>query len=254
MRQYVLAAAIALSGIAPLHAEEAKNIGPSIAIRGQGEYSIKPDYAKFYLTVMTREATAEKAVVEHARKIEIAKERLDAMKANGVEIKKSSFSMQTEQKMENATTKSGNRTQRAIGKPVYVAKTIYTLETRKIDALNRIGEQVGSDELFELSSISYDVDQPRQALLQARKMAVTDAREQAEVYAEAAGIKLVEVLEITDGEAQRAYQEDGMADLPTRRLAPGQKYLWQKITEIIPPARLNFEASVNIIWRIGPKP
>ena len=77
-------------------------------------------------------------------------------------------------------------------------------------------------------------------LNQARRAAMVDAREQAGAYADAGELKLVEIIEITDGEATP--MENGVADLPMPRFV-----------QIIPPATVAFTASVNVTWRIAPR-
>jgi uncharacterized protein YggE len=69
-----------------------------------------------------------------------------------------------------------------------------------------------------------------------------DAREQAQAYAEPVNLKLGQIIAITDGDARPI---DGEADLPARR--PDRPYTVQ----IVPPANLEFTASVNVTWRIG---
>lgn len=77
----------------------------------------------------------------------------------------------------------------------------------------------------------------RRALNEARRAAVLDAREQARIYAEAADLTLVEITEITDGDA---LPPDGFADMPFSL----------RFVEIIPPASADFTASVTIRRRI----
>lgn len=219
-----------------------------MAIRGTGSHEVKPDYATLHLSIYDLNRSSERAMEAHAKQLAKAKELLEELKRDGVEIKKSDFQLRSQQKTETIRSSNGSTTQKPIGPVEFVANTNYRVETRKMEELPELIGKLVSSGIFEISSLAYDVDNPRGALLQARKAAVTDAREQAEIYADAAGIRLVEVEEITDGEASRSYSDQ--ADLPSRRLG-GQ---WLKVTQIVPPATLNYNASVNIVWRIGPQP
>ncbi|GGC57876.1 hypothetical protein GCM10010994_16080 [Chelatococcus reniformis] len=84
----------------------------------------------------------------------------------------------------------------------------------------------------------------RAVLNEARRAAVIDAREQADVYADAAGLRLVEITDIADGNARPPIS--GEADLPVAH--EGVRTL-----AILPPATLRFDASVQMRWRIAPR-
>jgi uncharacterized protein YggE len=99
--------------------------------------------------------------------------------------------------------------------------------------------QLAASGLFRINSVSFHVERERQALNDARREAMRDAREQAEVYADAGRFRLIGISAITDGEA--APTEIGQADLPPN---------WT--VQIIPPAVVTFSASVNVTWRIAP--
>jgi uncharacterized protein YggE len=78
-------------------------------------------------------------------------------------------------------------------------------------------------------------------LNQARRLAITDARDQAAAYADATDFKFAEIVAITDGEAAPAPRADGEADLPTARFVN------------IPPQTIEFDSSVQVTWRIAPR-
>ena len=67
-----------------------------------------------------------------------------------------------------------------------------------------------------------------------------NARRQAEVYADAAGVKLGEILEIFDGSAQNLGSEASL-----RLTAPN--------VQLSPPATIPFRAGITIKWRIVAK-
>lgn len=249
MKEYALATLIAISAIMPVHAQTTKSSSTTMAIKGVGEYAIKPDYATIHVTVTSRDRSTERVLESHAKRIARAAAFIEELKKEGLKIKTSSFRLRTEQKTETIPSRNGLPRQKPVGAPEFVAHTNYEVTTRNLEGLTEMVGRLAASNVLDISSFFYDVDNPRSALLQARKAAVTDAREQAEIYADAANIQLIEVAEITDGEASRAYSNDGQADMPSRR-AVGP---WVQVTQIVPPAALNYNASVNIIWRIGPK-
>ena len=98
-----------------------------------------------------------------------------------------------------------------------------------------------SSGLFEVQRVSFQVEEERSALNQARRAAMLDARDQAEAYADAGGVRLVEVIEISDGAAipLNATEAADLARSP--------------YVQIVPPAVVAFTASVKVVWRIAPR-
>lgn len=252
MKKYALIALLTLASSTPAFAEGIKPSFPSMAIKGQGEYKVKPDYAIFNLAVETRNTSTEKALTQHAAKIEKVSALLESLKAEGLKVESADFSSKTEQRM--MKEEQPRRTDRPLGPPEYVATTIYTLRTDQPDKKNleKIASLLSTGDLYTLRSAAFRSNEPRKAHLEARKNAVRDAREQAEAYASAASIKLLEIVDITDSDASdyRHGDSGNYFDLPSRRSASGK---WLKVSEIIPPETLSFNAGVNIMWKIAPK-
>ena len=126
--------------------------------------------------------------------------------------------------------------------PTFTASTTYFLRASPIDKLNVLVTRLAESGLLNIRSVSYKVEQERQALNRARRAAMADAKEQAAAYADAGDFWLVDIAEVTDGEARAAV--DVQNDLPSR----GRPFV-----QIIPPATVTFTASVNVTWRIAPK-
>ncbi len=83
--------------------------------------------------------------------------------------------------------------------------------------------------LFEVRTIRYGIKDEERAIDDARRAAVKNARRQAEVYADAAGVKLGEILEIFDGVAQNLGSEAAL-----RAATPN--------VQVSPPATIPFRA------------
>jgi uncharacterized protein YggE len=223
-----LAAALASSGAAQ---EKSGNRQPVLSVRGVGKIEAKPDYARLSVQAVTVADTLEEAAKAHQERATRALDVLQQMKADGVEIERSSFALN----QDRPPLPLANQTQPP-PPPKFRANTSFTLRFRRLDRLNQLVTRLADTGVLEVRSIGYGVDQERQALNNARRAAVADAREQAELYAEAAKVKLVEIVEIDNGEAR---PEDGAADLPTPRFV-----------QVIPPSVVTFNSSVTITWRI----
>lgn len=122
-----------------------------------------------------------------------------------------------------------------------MAATTFSVGVTSLDKLNQSISKLAETGLFEIASVRFYVLNERAALNQARRAAMLDAREQAQAYAEPVDLKLGQIIAITDGEAQPS---GGEADLPARRA--DRPYTVQ----IVPPATLEFTATVNVTWRI----
>jgi uncharacterized protein YggE len=229
-------ALLLLSALAlPASAQEPlaeRHTGAILAVKGEGRVEVKPDYAEFHATVSTRGRTLSEAATAHEERATRALSVLQGLKAAGVEVTTTTFRLNQErfQVVRQPPEKPAE--------PQFVAVTSFNLKARPIDALNGIVTKLASSGLFEVQHIAFLADQERRALNEARRSAVHDARDQAEAYADAAGVRLVDVVEIADGQAIPV-QADGYADLAL-----------PAYVQIIPPATVAFTASVRVVWRI----
>jgi uncharacterized protein YggE len=205
--------------------------GPVLTVRGVGKLEAKPDYARLSIQVVTTADTLEDAANAHEERATRALELLNQLKADGLEVQSSSFSVAQDRPLPLGS----DRTQPP-APPKFRATTAFTARSRNMPGLNALVSRIANSGVLEVRTVTYGVDQERQALNNARRAAVADAREQAELYADAAKVKLVEIAEIDNGDARAA---DGQADLPVPRFV-----------QIIPPAVVTFNSGVSITWKI----
>ena len=205
----------------------------TLAVKGEGRVEVKPDYAQFYAAVSTWGKTLAEAA--HEARATRALAALQGLNGDGVDIVTTSFRINQDQ------FTIGRPPTEKPPEPQFVAVTNFDVRVKPIEALNHIITKLSSSGLFEVRNVFFRVDQERNTLNQARRVAVQDARDQAEAYADAGGVRLMDILEIADGEAIPA-QATGEADLAVARYV-----------QIIPPATVAFTASVKIVWRIAPR-
>jgi hypothetical protein len=94
-----------------------------------------------------------------------------------------------------------------------------------------------------MRTASFHVTDEHVPMDEARRDAVADAKRQAEVLADAAGVRLDDLASISD--ARASPQGQVAYDLPSA----ARKYL-----QIIPPTKLEYTASIVMSWHISPKP
>ena len=191
----VIVAAIAAAAlIGPRYGISAPEGSPPrlISVSGLGEVKTKPDMAIINTGVMTEAPTAQDALSKNNAAMTAV---MNALKAAGVaedDIQTSNFSVSPQYPpyQPNQTTPpriSGYQVSNQVTARVKdLAKLGSTL-----DALVRAGSN-------QISGISFDVDEPKPFLNDARKRAVADARAKAELYAAAAGVTLGRVIQISE--------------------------------------------------------
>jgi uncharacterized protein YggE len=92
-----------------------------------------------------------------------------------------------------------------------------------------------------MRGMRFGIDERNAGLATARKKAVEDARERANTYADAAGVRLGDIVRIDDTEARS----------PRDFAVPASM---ARNVQVIPPETLTLTASVAITWRIAPRP
>ncbi len=239
-----LAFLLAVSGAFAQTASPEEGRGPVLTVLGKGSFEAKPDLARFLAVVSTEGRTLEAASNAHEQRATRASKVLQDLKASGIEIEKSSFEMAERRgfrPIPPIQPGPGQRHESVV--EGYTATTTFSLKTSSVDSLDQLVSKVVKADIFEVQAIRFHVVQERAALNQARRAAILDAREQAQAYAEAADLELGDIVAVRDGEAQ-AIPEYG--NLPVKKAAP----IVQTV-QIIPPAALEFTASVSVAWRVA---
>lgn len=218
---------------------------PILTVLGRGRYEVKPDLARFQAVVSTDGRTLEEAGRSHEERATRAVAVLQSLRTSGLDLEKSNFRMdeqRVQRPLSPAQIAQGQRPETVVSG--YTAKTTFSLKTASGEGLNDILTKLANSGLFRLETVRFHVVQERAALNRARSSAMLDALEQARAYAEPVDLELGPIIAITDGEAQPL---DGAADLPARRTTRPYS------VQIVPPAFVEFIATVSVTWRIAPK-
>jgi uncharacterized protein YggE len=124
--------------------------------------------------------------------------------------------------------------------PRIVGYTVSNQVTARVKDLKKLGAildtlvQAGSNQIH---GISFDVDEPKPLLGEARKKAVADARAKAELYAAAAGVSLGKVVQISEAAAVMPpplpmFRREAMAADASVPIAAGQQTIAANVTII----------------------
>jgi uncharacterized protein len=230
-----IAAALILATIAgAAHAQTTPSRDAFIAVAGEGHVNVAPDYAEFFADVVTRGESLDAATRLHTDRAAKATAALRALAKYNVNVERSSFRLEQ-------VRGAARPPEKKQASPEYRATTTFTVKANQISSLNEVISSIAGAGVFEVRTVRYGINDEERAIDDARRAAVKNARRQAEVYADAAGVKLAEILEIFDGVAQNLGSEASL-----RAATPN--------VQVSPPATIPFRAGINIKWRIVSRP
>jgi uncharacterized protein YggE len=213
---------------APSPAQPAGDRGPSITVRGDGRAEVPPDIARLSVEVVTRGKTLETAGSSHKERAAKASTALRALAKDGLTIEQSNFRLD---QVRQPVPQQGPRQETE-----YQAVTSYELKTKKLDTIDAVIAAIADTGLFEMRNVRFGLDEKSNALDMARRDAVADARQRAKVYAEAAGVQLGDVTEITDSEPRM------LREFAAPMAARGM--------QVAPPETIAATAHVTMTWRL----
>jgi uncharacterized protein YggE len=235
MRTPFIAAAMLVALCGALAAQPASPTEPRLTVRGQGVAMVAPDQAHLTVEVVTKGRTPEAATAAHRERASRAAEALRAMRTDGLAIEQSTFRLDEMRQPPMPNAPQGR------GEPEYRAVTTFELKMSQLNAIDRAVTTLASGGLFEMRGMRFGIDERNAGLATARKKAVEDARERANTYADAAGVRLGDIVRIDDTEARS----------PRDFAVPASM---ARNVQVIPPETLTLTASVAITWRIAPRP
>ncbi|TCL74869.1 SIMPL domain-containing protein [Rhizobium sp. BK251] len=177
-------------------AQETKPREAIIMVTGEGESVMAPDMAVVNLSVVRQAKTAREALDENNKAMT---DVLAALKAGGIEdrdLQTSGFSIQPQYSYPQSNDGQPQQPQ-LIG---YQATNTLTVRIRDLTKLGAIIDQSVTLGVNQGGDIQFTNDKPEGAFEEARKIAVTNAAAKAKTLAEAAGVKLGRIIEISENQ------------------------------------------------------
>lgn len=225
-----LAALFVFSAIPASAQHAAFDRGPVITVRGDGRAEVPPEIARLSAEVVTKGRTLQAATDAHKTRATQAASALKAMAKDGVEIEQSLFRL--DQVRQPPTPQGTPRPDTE-----YQAVTSFQIKVTKLANIDAVITAIASTGLFEVQNLRFALDDKNDALDIARRNAVADARNRATVYAEAAGVQLGDIIEITDNEP-RMFREVAASPMAARSM------------QVSPPENITVTAGIAMTWRI----
>jgi uncharacterized protein len=186
----ILASAMALPLAAPTLAQEAMT--RTINVTGTGTVEAAPDMATLMIGVTTQAPTAAEALAANSKATDAVIARLTASGIEARDMQTSNLSITPN------WTGYDSMTPTISG---YIASNMLTVRVRALDTTGAVLDAAVADGANTLNGMTFGLADPEPAYKEARKEAVADARAKAELLATAAGVKLGQVLSVTDSGA-----------------------------------------------------
>ena len=210
----------------------------SMQITGHGEVMAAPDTAIVTSGVTSQGTTAKEALDANNADMQKLIDTLKAAGIDAVDIQTSGFSVSPNYVYSDARDANGYQLP-----PKITGYTVYngvTVVVRDLTSLGAVLDQAVTVGANQISGVSFSVDDPRELYNEARKLAFGDAREKAELYAEAAGVELGAlslVSELTgSNQPPMPYAFKAEAAAADRAIVP------------VEVGQLTFSIDVNVSW------
>ena len=165
---------------------------PSITVIGLAAASGPSDTAEVNAGVVTQAATAAQALGQNSAAMEQVLKALTALGIAGRDIHTTNVSI-VPQRAPSQTSR-----QQPAAVVGYEVTNQVRVRVRNLAVLGRLLDTLVSQGANALGGIIFSIADPAPLLEQARTKAIADARQKAQVYAKAAGVKLGRVLFIRD--------------------------------------------------------
>ena len=209
-----------------------RDITATIVAGGEGRREVAPDKATIILGVQTRARTSAAAASTNADRMTAIRAALIRLGIPERDIATANYSLHFEHGRTAADTQ-------------YVANNMVTVTTRNLDQVGRIIDTGLGAGANNINSLNYDLNDRTASQTAALTDAVSNARQQAEAMATAAGGRLGELVELTTQPGQvRPYAMDGamyrMAEMSAAAPTP------------VSPGAVIVYASVTGRWRFIP--
>lgn len=188
----------------------------AIRVTGEGVATAAPDMAVLELTVTREAPTARGALDANSAAMGGV---LAAMEARGIEtrdLQTSNFSIQANYVYPSPQSSGERAPPRIVG---YTVRNSLTVRVRDIKQLGVILDQSVTLGVNEGGNIRFTNDDASQVITQARVDAVKEAIEKANTLADAAGVKVGKILEISEQSFSPSAAPVGRADLMMSRAA-----------------------------------
>lgn len=152
-------------------------------VTGQGTVKLEPDIVTINIGVQSRSPDAGEALKENTLNVQAIIDVLLDMGVENKDIQTRNFNIYQQQDVRYLEEESETTS-------TYVVDNTVAIIVREVDALGEILTNVVDEGANTINSINFDVEDRDTPTNEARKLAIEDAKTQAEAIAETAGVEL----------------------------------------------------------------
>ena len=211
----------------------------SIRITGRGEVQATPDTAFITSGVTSQGATAKEALDANNADMAALIETLKGAGIDAKDIQTSGFSVNPNYVYSDARDPNGYQLPpKIVG---YTVSNNVTVQIRELDDLGSVLDQAVTVGANTISGISFAVEDPSELLNEARRLAFADARDKAQLYADAAGVRL--------GDLDLISEQAGYSAPPQPYAVKAQAAMDRAFVPV-EVGQLTFSIDVNVGWEL----
>ncbi|MEM9062855.1 MAG: SIMPL domain-containing protein [Pseudomonadota bacterium] len=228
MRLLAVLPALLLLTAAPVLADDHLS---SIAVTGTGSVSAPPDIATVMTGVETFADTAAAALNQNSALMARVFETLTGAGVAEKDIQ--TFNLSVSPRYTDRKTRQGYEV------AGYQVRNSVHVVVRDLSSLGAVLDSIVTSGANRIDNVSFGFAEPAEMQNEARREAVADARAKAELYAEAAGVGLGDVLSITEGGGSIGPRPELMMNMA-------------RAADAVPIAtgESSLSASVRIVWEL----
>lgn len=204
-----------------------------LTVSAQGKASLTPDLAVIQAGVKTIESTAIKSQQENSKKMNKV---IEAIKGEGVEKKDIQTTNYNLRAVYDWTEKG------KIFKGYETSQNV-TVKIRDLDAIGKILEQINLAGANQIGGINFTFDDPENLKIQTSQKAIAKAKEKAKLLAQSAGIKLGNIISLSESSA-------GISPRLDYSLAKGLGGGEEEIAPEIEPGESEITSQVTLVFEI----
>jgi uncharacterized protein len=185
-------------------------LGPNsalLSLSAEGTSRRTPDIALFNAGVVTQAVTASEALADNSRKMDRV---VAALKRSGIaerDIQTQAISLQPRY---SDPERDAQMLARSSGRPYvppaeaakiigYEARNSVQVRVRKLGEMGKIIDTLINEGANQVDGPNFTLDEPREAMDEARREAIAVGRQRAELYAQATGMRVARLLSVSEG-------------------------------------------------------
>lgn len=177
-------------------------VGNTMTFSGKGEVNAVPDIATFSYSVIEEAKTSSAAQSLAAEKINKTIQFLKDSKIADKDIKTTGYNISPKYEWRSGVVAClncppSNSTRVLVG---YEASQTVTVKVRNIDKAGEILSGVGNFKVSDIGGLNFIVDDEEDLNREARKLAIEDAKNKAEILAKDLGVDLVRIVNFNESE------------------------------------------------------